>query len=112
MNKQTIIPTRSWTSQASPSSPSGFYDVSFSLACSLLAKRPEVERATGGGEAFLETARIVNRLFNPQKRKDGERHREDGRHGQKPCSESPLAHSHRQKPRTAPPSAHSHRQQP
>lgn len=69
MKKKTIITTHSWTSQASPSSPSGFYDVSFSLACSLLAKRPEVERATGSGEVFLETARIVNRLFNPSNKK-------------------------------------------
>ena len=60
MNKQTIIPTRSWTSQASPSSPSGFYDVAFLRPFSskrLLRRRASARPvATGGGEAFLGAA--------------------------------------------------------
>ena len=60
MNKQPFIPTRSWTSQASPSSPSGFYDVSFlrPFSSKRLFRRRAPARlfATGGGEVFLEAA--------------------------------------------------------
>ena len=67
MNKKTIIPTRSWTSQASPSSPSGFYDVSFlrPFSSKRLFRRRAPARlfATGGGEVFLTAQRERHRVI-------------------------------------------------